>query len=106
MINPQDLFERVEAFWPSEISTVVDDLNSIYWSLEDQFVSDDWVQIATWSFHQAVWIGAKKASSAGHGKIMKSSVTINDFDVQMRANLADESWDELRPLYGSLEGPF
>ena len=102
-IKPQDLFERIKAFWPSEISTSGDDLNAIYWPLEDQFGGDDWLQMAAWSFHQALWNSAKQALSVGHGKMMTSTVTINDFDDQMRANLAHESWDEFRPLYGNLE---
>ncbi|WP_374551841.1 hypothetical protein [Sphingobium yanoikuyae] len=102
-IKPQDVFERVKVFWPIEVSTAGDNLNAIYWPLEDQFGSDDWLQIAAWSFHQALWISAKKALSAGHQQMATSAVTIAAFDEQMRANLAHESWDELRPLYGKLE---
>jgi len=102
-IKPQDLYERVKILWPSEISTSGDDLNAIYWPLEDQFGSDDWLQIAAWSFHQAMWINAKQALSVGHSTMMASAVTIHDFDKQMRSNLADESWNEFRPLYGDLE---
>ena len=102
-INPQDLFDRVKGFWPTEISTSGDALNAIYCPLEDKFGGDDWLAVAAWSFHQALWVRAKQAVSTGQDDMMTSIVTIEEFDERMRNNLADQSWDEFRPLYAQLE---
>lgn len=104
MIDPQDLFDRVKQLWPTEVPILGNDQNDIYWSLEKLLGGDDWMQLAAWSFHQALEKCAKAAFAEGREALLISTVTVADFDANMRENLKHGSWAEDRQLYGRL-GP-
>ncbi|MEJ7926385.1 hypothetical protein WG908_06380 [Sphingobium sp. AN641] len=103
MIDPQDLFDRVKQLWPAEVPILGNEQNDIYWSLEKRLGDDDWMQIAAWSFHQALEKYAKAAFAQGRETLLTSAVTVIDFEANVRENLRHESWSEDRPFYGSLE---
>ncbi|NWK94963.1 hypothetical protein DM806_04615 [Sphingobium lactosutens] len=102
MIDPQELFDRVKQLWPAEVSILENEQNDIYWSLEKRLGDDDWMQVAAWSFHQALEKCAKEAFAQGKEVLLTSSVTVDDFDANVRKNLKHESWSADKPLYGSL----
>ena len=102
MIDPEELFDRVKQLWPAEVPILANEENDIYWSLEKRLGDDDWMQIAAWSFHQAVEKYAKAAFAQGKQTLLTSSITVTDFDANMRENLNHESWLADRPLYGGL----
>ncbi|WP_434404270.1 hypothetical protein [Sphingobium sp. DN12] len=102
MIDPQEMFDRVKQLWPAEVPILGNEQNDIYWSLERRLGDDHWMQIAAWSFHQAVEKYAKAAFAQGKETLLTSSITVTDFDANMRGNLNHESWSADRPLYGGL----
>ena len=102
MIDPQELFDRVKQLWPAKVSVLENEQNDIYWSLEKRLGDDDWMQVAAWSFHQALEKCAKAAFARGQEALLTSSVTLADFDANVRENLKHESWSADRPLYGIL----
>jgi hypothetical protein len=102
MIDPQELFDRVKQLWPAEVSILGNEQNDIYWSLEERLGDDEWMQIAAWSFHQALEKSAKTAFAQGKEVLLTSAITVTDFDENVRENLKHESWSADRPLYGVL----
>lgn len=64
---------------------------------------DDWRQLANWAFAQAVHLKMMNAYQSGTRvfSVWEGSVTFSDFDEQMKKNLADESWAEVRHGYRS-----
>ncbi|MFM6931637.1 MAG: hypothetical protein ACKOUT_05270 [Novosphingobium sp.] len=100
MIDPTELFNRVQSLWPQIIGTDEDTLNDVYWPKEDELESDDWLGLGAWAFHQALWMEAKAARDQGLGAIPTASVTFSKFDSQVRENLRNESWEPVRHLYG------
>ena len=99
-VEPLDLFARARQIWPEEVLTDPAALNAIYWPIDETLRHDDWQSIAAWSFHQALFACAREARSRGHDRLATATVTFKDFDARVRSNLANESWDELRPHYG------
>lgn len=59
--------------------------------------NDEWIQLANWAFHQALWALAK--GTVTERIIRREDVTFDMFDYWMRSNLSDESWEEERREY-------
>lgn len=102
IIHPEELYQRVRRLWPANVSTEQQELNAIYWPLDDALAGDDWLAIGAWSFHQSLWNLAKDARRRELGSIATSSVSVEDFDKRVRDNLANESWASVRHLYSFL----
>lgn len=95
-MNPTELLERVRQLWPAEVPTNNNERNDFYWELEDRIRGDDWLELGTWSFHQSLHVHVKAAISRGESHIPSSVVTVEEFDVRMRKNMEEESWDEIK----------
>jgi hypothetical protein len=76
-------------------------LNEIYWPLEDKLGSDDkWLSLGAWAFHQSLAEHVRK-HELSDCFLDISDVSFSDFDRNMKENLADDSWSEVRGDYGA-----
>ena len=57
---------------------------------------DEWIGLANWSFHQALWALAERS---GERHLHRDEVTFDMFDDCMRSNLTDECWNAERVDY-------
>ena len=113
-IDKWRLFERTRARWPEAflITPAAGDrcfesepqLTRTYRDIESacdpggEWTQDDeWVQLANWAFHQALWKLAEGAERAT--RIHRKDVTFGMFDECMRSNLSHPSWAEERSEY-------
>lgn len=101
-MQPLELFELAKRHWPAVIPSSAEALNEIYWPLDDQFFDDDWLHIAIWSFHQTVWLYAQQARMRGEEQFPISAIALERFDIQVRDNLSEDSWQEMRRAYGAI----
>lgn len=58
---------------------------------------DEWIGLANWSFHQALWAVAEEA--VAERQLDRDEVTFDRFDECMRSNLSDDSWAAERQEY-------
>jgi len=103
-----DLFNRVAVLWPSRLSLGNASLQGeggfLCWELNEKFeeieqehcVADEWLDLACWSFHQALWVAARDSFKGGKTTVDRSDVTLALFDQFLRRNLEDESWAHLQ----------
>lgn len=102
-MDKQALLDRVKSLWPAAVTLRPDGgqsaLNSIYWPIEERLEADtdEWLQLAAWSFHQALAELAK--SNSGRAAVRPADVSLEAFDRWMRMNLADETWSKVRKDY-------
>jgi hypothetical protein len=57
---------------------------------------DEWIALANWSFHQALWA---LAEGSGERHLHRDQVTFDMFDECMRSNLSDDCWNAERLEY-------
>lgn len=112
-IEKARLLERTRKRWPLTIRVVPKDgvpcfeaepcLNEVYQAIEascepagEWTAEDNWVHVANWSFHQALWGLAERS---GERNLSRSEVTFEMFDHCMRENLSDGCWDAERLEY-------
>ncbi len=113
-IDKMKLFESTRDRWPLSFRVTPADrvpsfkaepeLVAVYRSIEEscnpigeRTQSDEWIQVANWAFHQALWAVAE--DGATERVVRREDVTFAMFDYWMRSNLSDESWDEERQEY-------
>jgi hypothetical protein len=106
-IEKRKLFESTRERWPSFVEVVPADglpsfkttpnLTDIYTAVEaacesasERTAEDEWIGLANWSFHQALWVLAENLGL--QGKVFREDVTFEMFDAQMRSNLSDDCW--------------
>ncbi|PHQ59635.1 MAG: hypothetical protein COC10_13300 [Sphingobium sp.] len=107
------LFEEAAKKWPRKmiilqsasdsisISTDPSD-TEVYKSIEKEVGSDDWMQIACWSFHQSMSLLIKDCHARGARVVYPGEVTFTSFDTMMKGNLLHEVWRSEREAYSSL----
>ena len=111
-VNGNDLFNRVRALWPHSIILKSDGpwnegdpiwtVVGIYEEIEGRLSGDgdDWIQLAAWAFHQALFDQAKQKLVAGQYALRPDEISFEAFDRRMRKNLSDDSWAHIRKEYG------
>jgi len=111
-IDSLQLFNRVRALWPDVIilkreaarnnGDPIWTIVGIYDEVEAQLSNegDDWIRLAAWAFHQALFERAKKKLQAGEYTLRAAEVSFEEFDGQMKENLSDQSWAHIRNEYG------
>jgi hypothetical protein len=112
-IEKVKLFERTRERWPLKVRvlptngvppfeakpSLVDVYRAIEASCEpagEWTAEDEWVNLANWSFHQALWALAERA---GDRQLHRDEVTFEMFDKCMREHLSDDSWKAERLEY-------
>lgn len=113
-VDKMKLFESTRDRWPPNFRiaptdgvpsfNAEPDLLSVYQRIEascepigERTQSDEWAQLANWSFHQSLWALAE--DGATERMIRSQDVTFEMFDHWLRFNLADESWAGERREY-------
>ncbi len=112
-VDPKALFLRARSLWPDKIDLgrrpvsglVVEGgqiLIDLYEAIDASVdVEDEWLQLAAWAFHQALW-GANKRTTRPDGFLYTADVSFSDFDDFVKFNLSNDSWAAIRAEY--LEG--
>lgn len=111
MFTKKDLFNRTKKLWPLEINLSgqsFDDrfvkggqvLNEIYYRIESSLdENDDWMQISSWAFHQALSVTFRGES----GGISIDEVSFELYERMMLENLnGDECWQAELKIYETL----
>lgn len=108
-MEPRRLFDRVRTLWPDviilrgEASWVEGDpiwsAIHVYEAIERTVEDDDWLSLGAWAFQQALEKLAKFKIETGAGAVRPADVSFEAFDANMRKNLADETWADVRTLY-------
>lgn len=99
MIDKRALFESTKALWPRTIMlSDPDATNQVYWANEKAVpAEDDWLQIALWSYHQAVSELEKRAADKGLLTIRPREVRFDAFDRWMRSKIiGHDDWRDER----------
>ena len=112
-IEKTKLFEQTRERWPLTVHVLptngvpcfeaVPSLVDVYRTIEvscepegEWRAEDEWIGIANWSFHQALWALAE-SSSQRH--LHREEVTFEMFDKCMRENLSEDCWKVERLEY-------
>ena len=113
-VEKSRLFEQAKNRWPHRIRVfptngfpafdaepslvdVHDDIQAACDPKGEWTEDDEWMGLANWSFHQALWAVANQ--STGERDLGRDEVTFEMFDECMRSNLADDCWVAERHQY-------
>lgn len=106
LIDPHALFERVKQLWPSSLELGPNPhqtLNDIYWPLSEKIGEDDeWLSLAAWAFHQSLCQQTSTMGQKDRAPRLSDLVPFAVFDRNMRENLSDASWSDVRSAYITL----
>jgi hypothetical protein len=114
IIDKKKLFEDARGRWPESLRVTPKEgvpcfraepsLTEVYRSIEascspasEWATSDEWCQLANWSFTQALWTLAEQVNS--ERLILRDEVTFDMFDAIMRSNLSHHEWTAYRKAY-------
>jgi hypothetical protein len=112
--SKRELFDSVQAHWPKEFR-ILDEQpvlptlltepsdHEAYLAIEHRLSpKDEWQQLAAWAFHQALGKLVRQRHREA-GKLVRSEdVSFQSFDILMKSNLSDSSWDAERTVYERL----
>ncbi|CAM2871596.1 hypothetical protein [Pseudoalteromonas distincta] len=111
MKSRKELFLKSKELWPTDINIGgeliegqhlkgQDLLNCMYQQIESTIdLSDDWGQVSSWAFHQALTIYSRDRDS----KFTKEDVPFSIYDQMMLENLSgDDCWADEFKAYNLL----
>ncbi len=112
----RELFEDAMKRWPESVMISEEQprikhcvftepcTNDIYSKIEENIgVNDNWRQVSTWSFHQAVDVLGRRLYKKGERALKFKDVSFKSFNSKMLGNMKEDApidyWKEEREIY-------